>query len=103
MTFIGMNTVQFYQPEKAVGRRKDGRPAISNLRVPTACGKGNTPLAPGSGKAWSQILQNCDLIEIVDTASPPSEKPFNLLQGRAPELGRTEKGAEGTVLRRYFW
>ena len=102
MTLVDMNTVQFYQPAKAVGQRKDGRPAASSLRVPMARGKGNTPPALEPDKEWSGILPGYDPIEILDMTGPLPEEPFNLFQRPAPDLDGTEKDAEGTVLRRYL-
>ena len=97
-----MNTVQFYQPAKAVGRLKDGRPAVSSVHVPMTCGKGNTPPALGLNKGWSGVLQNYDLIETIDMISPPPAEPFNLFQGLARDLDITEKDAQGIVVRECF-
>ena len=77
MTLVDMNTVLFYQPPKVVGQCKNGRPAISSLCVPMACGKSDIPPALESSMKWSGIFQNCDLIEIVDIDGPPLKKPFN--------------------------
>ena len=102
MALVDMDTVQFYQPAKAVGQRKNGQPATSSLRVPMACGSGNTPPFVGPDSEWSGILQNCDLIEIVDMTGPPPNEPFNLFQGLARDPDSTKKDAEGTVFRGCF-
>ena len=52
MTFVDMNSVQFYQPPKA-GLHSDGRPTASNLRVPMASGDDNNPGALGPDKGPS--------------------------------------------------
>lgn len=56
MTLINMDSAQFYQPLKAVGIRKDGRPAASSLRIPIARGKGNDPTALRPSKEPSKRL-----------------------------------------------
>ena len=50
MTLIDIDTVQFYQPAKAVSRRKDGRPTVSSVHIPVTYGKGHTSPALGLNK-----------------------------------------------------
>ncbi len=82
-----MDSVQFYQPPITAGLRSDGRPTVSNLHVPTACGK---------GKKASESLQDFDLIQFLDMTGPPPQESTDPLHISAPNL-YTEKIAGGTA------
>lgn len=91
-----MDSVQFYQPPTTTGLRSDGRPTVSNLHVPTACGEGNKLTAPGPSQKASKSLQDYDLIEFLDMTGPPPKESTDPLHMPAPNLC-TEKDARGTV------
>jgi len=82
-----MDSVQFYRPPTTAGLRSDGRPTVSNLHVPIACGK---------GKKASESPQDFDLIQFLDMTGPPPKECTDPLHTPAPNLC-TEKVAGGTV------
>ncbi len=82
-----MDSVHSYQPPATAGLRSDGRPTVSNLHVPTVCGK---------GKKASESLQDFDLIEFLDMTEPPPKESTDPLHMSAQNLC-AEKDAGGIV------
>ena len=98
MMFVNMDLAQFYQPPNMAGLCSDGRPAASNFRLSTARAKDNNPGAFEPSKKSSRTFQNHDLIEILNMTGLPPEELLNSLDVPAPDLGRTQRDTEGTVL-----
>ena len=57
MTFIDIDSAQFYQPSNIVGLCSDGRPAVSDFRLFTARAKDNNPGAFRLSKKLNKNLQ----------------------------------------------
>lgn len=84
-----MNAVQFYQPLKAAGTRKDRQPALSSLRLFTALG----PSEKGKG-----TLSNLDQIETLDMTGLPLKELFNPFHVSASNFSGIKVDARGMVL-----
>ena len=98
MTFVHMNSAQFYQPPIMADPCSDGRPAASDFRLSTARAKGNNPRALGPSKGSSRTLQNYDLIEIFNLTGLLPEEPLNPFHAPASGLDSTQRNVGGTVL-----
>lgn len=92
MTFVDMNAIQFYQPPKIAGTRKDRQPAVSSLRPFTALG-------PSEKKKGT--LPNLDQIENLNMIGLPLKEPLNPFHVSASNFSGIEADAGGTVLLPY--
>lgn len=99
MAFVDMDSAQFYQPPKATGMRKEGRPTDCNLR-PYGLWEGQR--CYGSWTEWkgSKILQNFNVIETLDMTGPLSREPSNSLHMSVLNFNGTEADIGGTFLHR---
>ena len=78
MTFVDMNSIDFYQPSTKAGLSSNRRPTATNLSVPLASGQGNIATAFGPSNE-SGRLYDFDLIEFLDMTGPAPKGSLNLV------------------------
>lgn len=102
MTFIDLDTAQFYQPPTRPGQCGDRRVAALNCGVPTAHKERNSPVSLRPSNELSARLEDYDLIECVDLTGPPPTELLDLFCEPALDLNGAEVHAGGKGHRLWF-
>ena len=97
MTFVDMNSIDFYQPSTKAGLPSNRRPTVSNLGVPMASGQRKSATALGPSNEPSGRLHDYDLIELLDMTSPASKGSLDPFCEPATELNGTEVDAGSKI------
>ena len=96
MAFVNMDAINFYeQPPPKAGPRGEKRPPASNGNVSAVSEQCDSDPALQPSNQWSGRLQDCDLIEVLDIATPPPDKPLDLFGKLEADVEATGAGAGG--------
>ena len=90
ITFVDMNSIDFYQPSTKAGLPSNQRPTVSNLDVPMASGQCNIATALGPSNQLSGRLHDHNLIEVLDMTGLTSKGSLNLVCKPVTEINGTE-------------
>lgn len=94
--FVNMDAIIFYeQPPPKAGPRSEKRPPASNGNVSAASEQCDSDRALQPSNQRSGRLQDCDLIEVLDLATPPPDKPLDLFGKLGADVEATGAGAGG--------
>ena len=96
MAFVNMDAINFYeQPPPKAGPRGEKRPPASNGNISAVSEQCDSDPALQPSNQWSGRLQDCDLIEVLDIATPPPDKPLDLFRKLGADVEATGAGAGG--------
>ena len=96
MASVNMDAINFYeQPPSKAGPRGEKRPPAFNGNVSAASEQCDSDHALQSSIQQSGRLQDCDLSEVRDLATPPPDKPLNLFGKLGADIEATGAGAGG--------
>ena len=102
MTFIDLDSIQFYQPLAKANLAGKRTPMASNSGLPVTCGEKSTPTVAKPGGGWDGRLDDCDLIEVLDLTGMSPKDPFDLPCKQTLDLKGTGINAEGNFHRLSF-
>ena len=96
MAFVNMDAINFYeQPPPRAGPRGEKRPPASTDNVAAASEQCDSDQALQPSNQQSGRLQDCDLSEVRDLATPPPDKPLDLFGKLGTDVEATGAGAGG--------
>ena len=92
MSFIDLNSIQFYQPPVKADVAKKTTSTASTRDISAVCKEGKGLTVSGYCNSWDRRLQEYDLIECVDFSE---NKSLSLCDEPAFDLSVTETNFEG--------